>query len=159
MVAKEQGITLIEVVIYLALFAILFVVVVEFTLAVSERNRNARARTEVERSLIFALEHIEDAFDNAQSIDAGSSIFHSDNGVLVLTVSGEQVMYSLTADTLEYSRTAGSFNLTGPRISVDVFRLEEILDESSAVIGARITLLFSSTEEGVSDQVISAYIL
>jgi len=104
---RIEGLTLVEMILYLALFAIIFLAVMQFVLAIAENNRVAMARTRVETSQIFVLEHIRESFDTVDSIDEIGSVFESDSGVLQLSLMGNIRQYSLSNGRIMYESGGG----------------------------------------------------
>ena len=156
---NENGLTLLETVLYLALFAVLFVVVLEFTMAVAESNRGARARGDVETSIMFIVQHVEDSFTEASSVDSLNSVFYSDNGDMRLVSSSGTARYYLDAGQLQFVDGGITTPLTGPHVSVDRFYFEEILDRHGDISGVRCILGISSVKEDASEEIETAFSL
>lgn len=151
--------TLIEVVLYLALFAIMFLSVMEFAMATAEQNRNALGRSEVQKNIMFATEHLEEQFRTVSSIDVANTVFYTDSGTLQLVTSGGVVQYHVVSGTLIFTDSTGDIEMTGPSTAVERFYLEEIRDGSNQMVGVRITLMVRYVGENISDQITTSYIL
>ncbi len=155
----EKGVSLIETILYLALFAIIFTSVVSFMLAVSENNRIAKARNRVESSMIFVTEHISESFDLATSIDVDETVFEDSSGVLTLVTPSGLVEYSVDSGRLMYNSGGSSTPLTIPDIVVTNCYLEQVLDKTSEVVGIRITFGIEYDDGEATEEIITSYLL
>ena len=153
----EEGLTLVEIVLYLALFAIIFFTVMQFVLAVSENNRVAMARSKVERTHIFVLEHLQESFSEAESVNDVGSLFEDDSGVMVLNLESGSLRYSLVNDRIMFERGGVSVPLTAPDVVVSRFYLEEVLNAASSTVGVRITMEITTEEEDSTETIETAY--
>ena len=140
------GATLVEVLVYLALFAMIFVVFIRLFWYVSENNRRATYRGELDRSAMFVFEHLDTIVADASSIDENLSVFNADEGALVLQVDAASVSYSLASGVLYYQTDGVAIPITSGKYDVDSFFLERVLNSDSKLIGTRLTLLISPVD-------------
>ena len=154
-----NGMTLIETVLYLALFALIFISVMQFSLAVAESNRAAVSRNKVEHTLIFVTEHLGLRFEEAQSINEGLTLLETNGGVLCLTSNGEDVTYSVSNGILQFSESGVVSALSNSSVVVESFYLEEVLDNVDQLVGIRLTLEIASKDGTYSDSIVTAYTL
>jgi hypothetical protein len=154
-----KGLTLVETMIYLALFALIFFVVMNFVMAVAENNRIATARGRIETSLIFLLEHLQENFDVVDSINGTGSVFENDAGVLQLTLSSTTMQYSLSNGRVMYDYSGVSVPLTPPDVQVNKFYLEQVLNTESALSGVRFTIVITTEENDATETIETAFVL
>ena len=156
---KEDGMTLIETVLYIALFAIIFMSVMNFAFSVTEHNQEAEARTMIQRSIIQIQEHLTEKIDSATSIDTIASVFEVDNGVLSMTVSGSSAVYQISDGRLTYSTGGNSTPISSSKMIVTRFYIQEVLGRADQVTGVRITMEIQSVKGEESDTMITSFLL
>lgn len=154
-----EGLTLVETILYLALFAIIFFTVMQFVLAIGENNRRAMARSRVETSQIFVLEHLQESFAVAESVNDVGSLFDDDSGVLLLNLPSGSRQYSLNNGRIMYESGGVSVPLTAPDVVVSRFYLEEVLNAASATVGVRFTIVITTEEADAIETIVTAYII
>lgn len=158
---KYKGITLIEVVVYLALFALIFVGVVQFLIAVADNNTFTQNRIEIDRYKIYLYQHLEESLDWASQVDGVSSTFDSDNGVLVLkdtsVVPEETLTYSLNSGKVEVNRGGVILPVTPANVTVSKLRFEDLLDNQGNVVGVVVTTDFSLNNSSVAENITHTY--
>ncbi|MBD3329214.1 hypothetical protein GF357_01845 [Candidatus Dojkabacteria bacterium] len=57
-----SGITLMEAILYLALFGLIFISIAQFFMFSVEQNQIARKKVQIEKSVLFIKGHLEDSF-------------------------------------------------------------------------------------------------
>lgn len=84
MVKNLRGITLIEVVLYLALFGMFFLVMVQFFFFIGDSNQLSGESMKIDRTMIYLSQHFEDTFKRGVAInpeEEGGSVFGVGTGV------------------------------------------------------------------------------
>jgi len=156
-----KGMTLIEILLYLALFSIFFLVMVEFFLFVNQSNQLSSETLKLDRSVIFLTQHLEDSFEK-KSFTSVTDIEESDLDKLELSDSEEpEYIYQVEDEDgeLQFNDGSGNVQITRSDIIVDKFSLEEILDNEDTVIGAKITIrLKSKTDNTVQREFSNSYL-
>ena len=104
MLLKLKGITLVETLVYLALFGIIFTVMVEFSISIAQSNRSAELRQHLDRAKTFIIEHIDNSFLDTNSIDLNNSVFNNDQGKVRLNNLG-YFEYYLENGVLKFNNT------------------------------------------------------
>ena len=156
----KKGITLVETLLYLGLFAMIFLVIIRFYLFVSVNDRLAKHTNRLSRAGIFVNEHIDDSFGESTALNVGESIFDSPNGVLALTGDATAYQYSIQNNDLVFTSGGISTRITGDLVEVDSFYLEKLVDEDALPIGVKMTLVVStSVEDSMSRTYQTSYIL
>lgn len=155
-----KAITLAETVIYLALFAVIFTSIMQFTLSVSEANQSAEFKNEVERATIFVNEHLNLTFRSINQIDANNSFFYQDDGKLKLTHLPATYKYSIINDRLSFDNNGTSSYLTNSNIKINKFYLERVLAPDLTIVGVRVTMnLVSAKKPNISKTIQTYYSL
>lgn len=144
--SKRNGATLVEVLVYLALFAMVFTVFIRLFWFVSESNRRAAYRTELDRNAIFISEHLEYMVDNSEQIDDSLSIFNADEGKLVLMRAGVTREYILANGVLYYQEDGSAVQLSSERYVVDRFNLTKIGSIGESPLGVRVHLVLTAAD-------------
>lgn len=138
---KVQGVTLIETLIYMALFAFIFYALLGFVSFVSSNNVKAERQIEVDRSIIFLTEHFQLNFRRATSIDTTISVFDQNNGSLVLKENTNTITYQVTADRLQIIDNGQTNYLTNSNEIVEKFYIERVMTSKGTTEGAKINIV------------------
>jgi hypothetical protein len=158
--SSSTGMTLIETVLYIALFGIIFYSMVQFALSVSENDRDARSRNEVYRGLLFVTEHIEEALDSVDGIDVSGSVFDSNSGVLALQRGGvAAAQYQLLDTRLAYIESGTTYYITPTELAVKKFYLQRINDKVGNAVGVRIECTLRDEKSDVQSSIVTGYTL
>lgn len=105
---RKRGITLVETIIYVFIFTLLLIVVVNSLVSMTRSYRHIQANKDIETSAIVFLERVTREIRFAKSVDIGQSSFDTSNGSLYL-------------NTLDESGALGSirFYLLNSRVHVN----------------------------------------
>ena len=82
--AKNKAFTLIEMIVYVAIFAVIMVVVTSFVFQIMNVKNRSKAARETYQEARYILERINSKIRYAPGVDTGNSIFDNDQGALVL---------------------------------------------------------------------------
>jgi type II secretory pathway pseudopilin PulG len=144
---RKPALTLIEVIIYLALFAIIFSSIIQIVLSVSEANKNATQRIEVQRNSISFFNHIEKTFSKSNLIDRGASIFNQDQGRIRLTNQPNIYEYYLINGRIYYYENGAPYEMTNGQVYIEKFHLQEVVNNSNQITGVKIYLEIRSVQK------------
>ena len=157
---KLKGITIAETLIYLALFGIIFISIVEFFITMRDNNRITLEKINLEKTTIYLTNHISDGFKNSLGIDEGNSIFSVDAGKIRILKTGKYVEYSLQNNSLIYSDNGTNLIILDPDYKVTRFFLEKILDDKNVLQGIRLEMTIVSIKNANDSKSIqTSYIL
>lgn len=81
---KMHGFTLIEMIVYVAIFALVMMVVTSFVFQILSVKNRSKAARETYQEARYILERINSKIRYAPGVDTGNSMFDSDQGVLIL---------------------------------------------------------------------------
>lgn len=138
---SKKALTLIEVILYLALFGMFFIVVIRFTLSTSEYNRIATERILLDESSIFVSSHVIDSIEKSTSIDINNSIFSNDSGRLRLITPSGYINYLIVSNRLSIDNNGTSSFLIAPRVGISKFFVEPIYKKDLITVnGVRVTI-------------------
>lgn len=160
MYMRLKGLTLMESIVYIALFSLIFIVIIQFSLSIAENNRNAGDKTEIERVSIFLFEHLETTVEDSSGIDTTNSVFNDDSGVLRLNDgSGGYSEYSISDGRLSLSNGSSSDFLTTGGFYITRFHVEELQIGEGETAGVRVSIEIVSEEDSKISRVIESSFL
>ncbi len=143
---NQRGITLVEALVYLALFGMIFLTMVEFFISMNQGNKQAKYSIDVEKSSIFVLEHLKESFDQATVIDPNLSTFDVDNGVLRLTTGSGYIEYRVSGQHLQIDRNGTTNNITTNGLTMTVFKITKVLNRKNEIVGIKLNFTIRSTK-------------
>lgn len=138
---KLKGLTLMETVLYIGLFSIIMLVVINFMLSIQEANGRIQRRANIHQSSEFIEQHLNYSFAKTKSIDATKSIFDNNNGEIVLLLNDGEHTYSLTNEKIIYDSTP----ITPVSIKIKKFFVEPIYNKKNLIVATRIAITYEST--------------
>lgn len=131
---KYEAITLVELVLYLALFSMVILVMVQFFVFISNKNVDARNRLDISRAVVFLRQHFSQTESKIQSVDNSNSVFDNDNGKLVLNTDDGVREYKLTDNKIYFNNTSDIL-LTPSGVIINQLRFEKQVDSLNNIIG------------------------
>lgn len=148
-----------ETVVYVALVALLSVLVVESIIALSKTFKAVRANRDIENSALVALDRMTREIRSADALGAGG-IFGTTPSKLVLSYSGSGVTtreFSVGGDGAVHLFENGSDSgaLTGDNILVTAFNIEQATTSTKTAL--RITLVLKDKRETVNPRSATFY--
>ena len=118
-VKNKKGSSLLEIIVYLALFTVLSTVIVNSLLISMRLYKDARTNREFTEQGVLVMERLSRTIRSADTINASSSTFDVSPGVLVLSNGTSTTVFDTDNSALRLTENgAVSGNLTGGRISV-----------------------------------------
>ncbi|GAB4158020.1 MAG: hypothetical protein Fur003_1760 [Candidatus Dojkabacteria bacterium] len=158
---KYKGITLIETLVYLGLFGIIFIMIIQFLFSVTDNNTLVQNRISVNRYKLYIFEHLTETFDQADSIDEANSLFNSDSGTLNLEdLNGEEFTYTINSGNLSFNRNGETTDITPNEIRISQFRPEAIRNSANEIIGTKITIAYQfASKNWIEDEFTFTYTL
>ncbi len=138
---KKKGITLIETLLYLSLFGMFFVTILEYVFAITEFNRFADQRNEIQKNVIYLDQHLKDSFVVADSIDTGQTTFSNNSGKLRLTTTGGAFYeYNIVNQRLQFNKNGTLFFLTKPEHIISRFNLEPVTNAEGTTVAVKVII-------------------
>lgn len=153
---NHRGITLLETVIYIGLFAIIMPATVVFFLQFTQSGETFTRRAQMEQSASVILSHFNTELSRANAWNISSSILGSANGTFVYTnVSAENVTIDRPTDVVDFDGTPQNVNrlrmtigtnpaewITPRDINVTTFQLDEVTDGLGTTTGLNLLVEF-----------------
>lgn len=130
-VPSNRGISLLELLIYIAILAGLMVVVSDAFISLSKGRGQAEARSEVNAAIRFAAERIKQDVKNASAITTPT--LGTPASTLGMTVAGVPVVYDVLGGVLRRTENGVTASTTGSAIAVDAPTFTRIENYSSAL--------------------------
>jgi type II secretory pathway pseudopilin PulG len=143
--STKKGFTLLETVVYLAIFGVVFITMVQFSFAMGTFSKRNEENILVERNTIFINEHIDSQFKIIQSIDANNSIFNNASGRLNIVTQNGAVSYYIQNNQLFVAVGGNNYTLSTAGSEVTNFYLERVKSiKTGNLIGARLNMTLRS---------------
>lgn len=147
---RLKGITLIETVVYIAIFSIIIFMILNFMLTTQESTQRTERRAMLYKTSQFLVQHLEDSFDSVINIDTNNSIFNSNQGVLEMIYDTESKQYYISDSTMYYNGIA----ISPDSVNVSSFNIEPVYQENTEVIGVRVNIdLVSPKDTSVAENI------
>ena len=146
--SRTRGISLLELLIYIALLSGLMVIVSDAFIMLAKGRGQAEARSEVNSAIRFAGELIKQDVKNATAISAPT--LGTPGSTLSLTVSGNTIFYDMSQGALRRSVNGTPEAVTGGAVTVDVptfTRLENyntVLTATTTAIQVAMTMRYNT---------------
>lgn len=99
----RRGFTLIEMILYIGMSAIIIVALLRVMITISATSEKAQTVSGVQQELRFVMDRVTATARNAVDLNTAGSTFGSDNGILSLTMSGTSItptIFSLSANRI-----------------------------------------------------------
>ncbi len=157
---QKKAFSLFEIVLYLALFGMVFLTAIQFAFNIMDFNQKAAQEIELEKTIIFATEHLSQTFKNAVTIDAAGSTFNNSNGVLSLTTQTNPIIYSKDQNRLRVMVDGINYYLSSSDMVLSNFYIEKIVNRTDNIVGIRLSLtMYSIKDSSVTKSIQTSYMV
>lgn len=147
---RLKGITLIESLVYIGLFSIIIIMILNFMLSAQESTLKNIRKSNLHHSSTLVVQHFENSFDTVLSINDSSSVFDDDNGKLELLFEIGAKQYTLVNSRLYFDTVA----ITPPSISVTKFHLTPVYQGKTEIQGIILSVdLVSNKDNSLSERI------
>ena len=102
---RLKGLTLLETVLYIGLFSIIILIVLNFMLSTQEATLRTQRKASLHQASQFVIQHITDTFNHTESVNTQESVLEEDNGKLVVVYSSENKVYEIQNSRLLFNGT------------------------------------------------------
>lgn len=153
-----KAMTLVEVITYLAIFAFIFVTIIEFVISLKQTNDVALQRGDIQKAQTFIMNHMNLSFDTANTIVADGSNFNVDLGSLRLQSATKILEYTIIDGRLAFRDNGEYYYLTDPKYDINKVRFEVIKDNDDIAVGVRVTTALES-EGNVNSELTTSFLL
>lgn len=143
---KIKAFTLIETILYLALFNVIFFAVITWAIALGQSNKIAEYKNALEKNSILVTEHLSDTFKKGVTVDPVNSIFDNADGKVRVTFTSGFLEYSRVGNVFTVTDGTTSYGLTDKFVNVTNFTVSPIIIPPSEIVGARISMTISGVK-------------
>ena len=140
---RLKGLTLIETMLYIGLFSIIILMVLNFMLSTQESTLKNNRRGHVYKSAEFIIQHINYSFNKAQIVNDTNSVFGTEIGTLELQFADASKRYTVSNATLFFDGTP----ITPSNVSVTQFTLQPMYNGITTPIAVKIDIKLVSEED------------
>lgn len=146
---RLYGMTLVETLIYIGLFAIIIVMVVNFMITTLQSSTRISRNGLLDQNMSFLANHMEDTFDRALEINSTGSIFENNNSVLNIQLPSGPQSYLLNEGTLFYNGA----RLTPPSVRISRFFVSPVYDGAMNILAVRVQIQSeNSSDSSIHDE-------
>lgn len=147
-IKNQKGFSFLELIIYIAIFAIFLMVIVNIFSIIVSSYAKEEARAEVRQNLRFAIEKITDEIHSASDITQPAADGASGN-VLILTVNGMPAQFSISGGILQKTTGVITENITSDKVTIDISSdIFRRVGNANAKPAIQIILKISYNDEG-----------
>lgn len=142
-----KAITLMESTIYLGMFALLFVTMMQFFFTIGSANQRSSGTVNLQRFKIFLTQHLEDTIRNSDGFDETNSTTEQDISTLRFFYGAGYKEYYVSNGTLYITNGTNAYPVTSPSVNVSKFRADVIQDSGGKMY--RMDLIFELQDRKV----------
>jgi len=154
-----KSMTLLETLLYVALFGLIFISIFEFFLFTAEKNQVATERVEIERAVVFIEEHMKDTIGRSESVGEVNSIFDLDQGKVRIIINGGYGEYRLEGGKLVYDENGTVNDIIPSRYTISKLYVEKVLDSALEIKGIRVTIELGSIKNAINQTTFSTLLI
>lgn len=130
---RLKGITLIETMLYIGLFSVIIIIVLNFMLSTQEATQKTQSRSDVHRVAEFVSQHINHSFNKTLSVNPLTSIFDSSQGVLDLQFTEGSKQYTISNSRLYFD----GIPITPTNVTINSFTVQPVYKGTDTIIGIK----------------------
>lgn len=157
--SNQKGFTLVETIIYVALFTVLSLAVVSSLVLTTDAARAARINYSLQNEGYGAMEAVARLVRQASALDQGASVFDSDDGKIIITVPdsvGNTTLYEIAVTDSYYTVNSPNNGVravqvrdfsqslpqayTSSRIEVEILRFRRVQTGAGIAVSIQLTL-------------------
>ena len=134
---KLKAITLLEMLVYIAIFTSFIVIIIQLTLSVSANNDKIKQEYDLEKDKMFISNHLDQFFDlEYREIDINTSVFNDPNGRITDGINS----YFIENNILYFSQGEIATALNSSKSVINSFTIYPNYNEDGEVIAVSITI-------------------
>lgn len=137
---KYSGITMMESVIYLGMFALLFLTLMQFYFSIGNSNQRASATLKIQRSEIFLSQHIEDIIRKSDSYNSINSITGVDLSTIRFNYGAGYKEYYVDEGILYLDDGTNIYQISPSDLEIAKFRADVIQDSELSIYRIDLTI-------------------
>ncbi len=156
---NKKGFTLIETLLYLALFGVIFFSIMQFFYSASELNLNADANNNIRKNNLFITNHFDTSVEDTISIDLANTDFDIDLGKIRLITNEGFIEYSTNSSQLFVNRNNQINSISDSNIYITRLRFSEVNFETE-LKGFKVEIDFQSNKNNrLTESISKIYII
>lgn len=136
---NEEGVTLVELLLYMGILAILLVVLTEMFVSIVDVQLSSKSFTSVEADGRFMVARITYDINRADSITTPANPGDS-SASLILDIGGETYTYALSGDVLQLTNLSGTGRINSTETGVSSPNFQKIGNANSETINMQFTV-------------------
>lgn len=137
---NTKGFTLIETLVYLGLFVMLIIFIIDSILAVSTSYKNVKELRAIESSVMISMDRMISEIRNAVSIDSANSTFNSNPGQLSLINGTSSKRFYVSNNRIMINEDGLVGPLTGSDISIVSLVFRSIATTTASAVKIELSL-------------------
>lgn len=118
---------------YIGLFSIIIIIVLNFMLSTQEATQRTDTRTQLSRVSQFVSQHINYSFNKVISVNSSDSVFNNPQGVLSLDFSDGNKQYIVQDSRIYFDNTP----ITPTTVSITEFIVEPVYKGIDTIVGIK----------------------
>lgn len=144
---KYSAMSLIETLVYIGIFGVMFAVIIQYFIITSDSIRSSQSRVIMQHNSIFLIQALSGSFAGAEGIDDTGSALDNSNSILILEMADGSTRTFWSSDQrvmMTDSITGQDIALTQRSLDVSSFTLNRIEDSEGVVIGVEMVAVVAN---------------
>ncbi len=151
--------SLIEVIVYLALFGVIFLLIIQFVIDTNKNNNFSRHRNIIEKTGLFTFRHLDLNIKPGITLDEVQSVFDTESGKIVFTKDAIIYQYYILNNRLYFNDGTETSEMLDPNIKINSLLVQKVINNDETV-GIRVSIeLESISMETVTKNVSTMYLI
>lgn len=135
---RIKGITLLETLIYVSIFTMFMVIVIQLLLSVQLNNNKVKQVLDLEKDRIFITNHIEELLDSKnREILQENSVFNSDNGSITFLDGESYVKYDIQNNKLVFFDGMNTIPISSSKTVINKFNISKYENEFAEIVALK----------------------
>lgn len=151
-IRSQKGTSLIELILYIALFSIIIIVVVDLLITSGSLKAESESQSGLQTDAELITSRLSYELRNADSVTTPNVIGQTTN-TLVVTTGAESQSFSLAGDNLFYQKTVGA-TTTSANLNTNLTKVSNLSFQALGFVGGKLSIKasFSLTETKATQQ-------
>ena len=154
---RLKAFTLVETILYLGLFNVIFFAVITLTISLSQNNSASEYKNAIEKNTMFVTEHLTDTFSKGLTVDSANSTFATNLGKVRVTSATGYMQYTVSNGKLTVTNGTNTYELTDKFVNVTMFQVDPVIVLPNTIVGAKIKVTFVSQKYPNLNKTIESY--
>lgn len=137
---KLKAITLIETIVYVAIFSMFMLTMMQFLISIQVNQDKVYKELELEMNRIFLTNHLEKTLRYNFNLEENTSVFDENNSIGVFANNQEELIYRKEEGELVLQKNLNTTKLTNSKALIQSFNLTPIRTEGNEITAIRINI-------------------